>query len=70
MLLEGKVLLSGKVVEYIGVELLGKLLLEGKVLPFRKGAAFRKGEYIGGRVISERCSFQDKVVELLAKGDA
>ena len=45
-----EVLLSGKVVEYIGVELLGKvllsgkvveyiveLLLEGKVLPFTKG---------------------------------
>ena len=44
-------------VEYIGVELLGKLLLEGKVVEYigggrviRKAAPFRKG----GRVYSAR----------------
>ena len=40
-------LLLGKVVEYIGVELLGKLLLEGKVV-----------EYIGGRVIRKAAAFR------------
>ena len=56
MLLEGKVLLSGKVVEYI-VE----MLLLRKVLPFQdKVLLFRKG----GRVYSRGAAFSGKVLLL------
>ena len=64
LLLEGKGLLSGqggrdivevlpfqrKVVEYIGVELLGKLLLLGRCCLFRKG----------GRVIRNSCCLKER----------